>query len=442
MDVLKEEKEYKVTEWSRGVIKRVVPDPQDLTVAQTVEIGFFGDIGVKNLTVNIDSDKFAPFGTKREPDEWKEKIKVGDEIDCCDNCKVWRTSTVIKLDPRGEEAAMPMLTIGFRRYTAMGDKSDTMGSFFGFSQSCDERVGQWSVRIQRPLTYVKETGISVPVGTTTSTGSSLKGESVVSLYSKEQDESDLLLMTDKDATIFAIERLKCKSTALVELVNRFGEKGGFKKILELVADKDTSIDAVHFIIKSLGGLAENLHKSFVDKFVQALADALMSKFMNSTEAHLRNFRKEKVAEMIDTLFNRLMARLLPNFEVQVAKSKFSLKLGVLYMQQKFLQKRIEGAKFIDFVCNQAISQPEVELRQQLVTELKEANILDEFFSKTKVHSYLIQSSEGFIKIMIKQKQMTAEDLEMIWTNVSTDEDMRVEFYKVISGVSVEGAEQL
>jgi hypothetical protein len=27
VDVLKEDKEYRVTEWSRGVIKRVVPDP-------------------------------------------------------------------------------------------------------------------------------------------------------------------------------------------------------------------------------------------------------------------------------------------------------------------------------------------------------------------------------------------------------------------------------
>lgn len=48
--------------------------------------------------------------------------------------------------------------------------------------------------------------------------------------------------------------------------------------------------------------------------MQPLADALMSKFMGSTEAHLRNFRKEKVTEMIDTLFDRLMARLVPNFD--------------------------------------------------------------------------------------------------------------------------------
>lgn len=112
------------------------------------------------------------------------------------------------------------------------------------------------------------------------------------------------------------------------------------------------------------------------------------------------------------------------------------------MQQKFLTKRVEGSKFIDLVCNQAILQPAVELRQQLVSELKEAKILDEFFSKTKVHHYLIQNCEGFFKIMIKQQAILDEDLDMIWSNVSLNEDTRVEFYKVISGVSVEGADQL
>lgn len=154
----------------------------------------------------------------------------------------------------------------------------------------------------------------MPVGTTPQTGSTLKGDPQVVLYNKDQDDSDLVLMQDKDAVIFVIERLKCKSTAYCELINRFGANGGFQKILRLVGDKDTSIDAVYYLIKGLGGLAENIHKSFLDQFVQPLADALMSKFMGSTEAHLRNFRKEKVTEMIDTLFDRLMARLVPNFD--------------------------------------------------------------------------------------------------------------------------------
>ena len=44
--------------------------------------------------------------------------------------------------------------------------------------------------------------------------------------------------------------------------------------------------------------------------------------------------------------------------------------------------------------------------------------------------------------MIKQKAVTQDMLEMMWTSVSSDEDMRVEFYKVISLIGVDGADQL
>ena len=48
---------------------------------------------------------------------------------------------------------MPMIKVGFRQYSNMGDKEDSMGKFFGFSEKLDEHIGSYTVRIQKPSTY-------------------------------------------------------------------------------------------------------------------------------------------------------------------------------------------------------------------------------------------------------------------------------------------------
>lgn len=49
-----------------------------------------------------------------------------------------------------------------------------------------------------------------------------------------------------------------------------------------------------------------------------------------------------------------MARLLSYFDSQVQKQIFNLNIGVLYLRQNFLERRIDGAKLIDHVCKQAL----------------------------------------------------------------------------------------
>ena len=61
----------------------------------------------------IHSDKFAIYNTKREPDEWRAKLKKGDVIDAQDKCNTWYEATVITGEER-TDALMPMIKVGFR----------------------------------------------------------------------------------------------------------------------------------------------------------------------------------------------------------------------------------------------------------------------------------------------------------------------------------------
>ena len=79
------------------------------------------------------------------------------------------------------------------------------------------------------------------------------------------------------------------------------------------------------------------------------------------------------------------------FDLQVLKSQLSVKVGILFMKQDFLEKRIDGAKLIDQVCKRAVSEignsntstgkinPSKNLIEDLISTLIEAKVLELFF---------------------------------------------------------------
>lgn len=56
------------------------------------------------------------------------------------------------------------------------------------------------------------------------------------------------------------------------------------------------------------------------------------------------------------VWQNLLTRRMSYFDLQVLKSKLTVKVGILFMKQSFLEKRIDGAKLVDAVCKTAINQ--------------------------------------------------------------------------------------
>jgi hypothetical protein len=78
-------------------------------------------------------------------------------------------------------------------------------------------------------------------------------------------------------------------------------------------------------------------------------------------------KRERVEELVTTLWEKIMARLYTNFDSQVQKNILNLEIGVLLLKLNFMEKRIEGAKFIDNICKNSLTQVKSTLQKSDIT---------------------------------------------------------------------------
>jgi hypothetical protein len=101
-----------------------------------------------------------------------------------------------------------------------------MGAYFGFSEKMDEHIGSFTVRVQKPYTYCNKSSTSKPTLQT-------EVKPMVSQNS-EQDKTDMLMLDQPNTIIYSTERNQCKSSMLVQMVNKFGQEDGFNRILDCI----------------------------------------------------------------------------------------------------------------------------------------------------------------------------------------------------------------
>ena len=69
--------------------------------------------------------------------------------------------------------------------------------------------------------------------------------------------------------------------------------------------------------------------------------------MSATSAQLRLAKMARIEEIITLVWQKCLLRLMSYFDLQIVKNQITLKVGILFMKQTFLEKRIDGAKMID-----------------------------------------------------------------------------------------------
>ena len=93
--------------WAAAKVSELILDSKSSQIT-SIKLKFVNDISVNELCCPIDSEKFAPYNSKREPDEWRATLKKGDVVDALDRCNTWYEATVIKGEERSE-FIMPMV---------------------------------------------------------------------------------------------------------------------------------------------------------------------------------------------------------------------------------------------------------------------------------------------------------------------------------------------
>jgi hypothetical protein len=101
------------------------------------------------------------------------------------------------------------------------------------------------------------------------------------------DGMDILLYSHSDDEIvYALERKKCKSTLIVEFINKFGGLGGFELILEKcskMGEDSISLDFMYYYIDILSNCYIMINRSYFCDYLTKLTNGVKNKLLNATK---------------------------------------------------------------------------------------------------------------------------------------------------------------
>ena len=208
--------------WSTGKIKEINKENMLIVLVD-------GRSENEAITLPLSSYNIAPYGVHTDGYEWRKELKEGSKIDCIDTVGNWYRSTVISTKEREiEEQKIFMVKVGFRDYEDSEiNESDKEKAYNGWSKKYDEWLNPYSIRIQKPMTLTKVGKIACK-----------------KIYDEEDNEiiddsSDILINSAKGINTYAVLRSeKVKSMPIVDMINAFGNKGGFDNILKRVSDRN------------------------------------------------------------------------------------------------------------------------------------------------------------------------------------------------------------
>lgn len=85
--------------------------------------------------------------------------------------------------------------------------------------------------------------------------------------------------------IYALTRKKCRSTLLVKFLNRFGENGGFKLLVDKInqrGDDTMGLETLFYYLDCLSNCHIMINKIFVNEYLEILAEAVKGKVLSAT----------------------------------------------------------------------------------------------------------------------------------------------------------------
>ena len=241
-------------------------------------------------------EEIARPGTRCKDYEWRLNLQKGDEIDACSSSSTWCHAVI--LDTRESEtyeSDVPVkeVYVGFRRYDEEGDREDEEGrSYYETSNRDDD----WLV-VMDPRLAKKGTMVS-------------KHQNRDSEETMIDDSNDHIYTAGGDVVFALTRQMHCRSTFMIQMINKFGELGGFDLILNRIKNTENwaPIEVVTLLVSVVGNISLLLHKDFADEYIPSLKSAVWNNIVKSPESNIRNFTKERLDEIIEaceTLFKRL-----------------------------------------------------------------------------------------------------------------------------------------
>ncbi|CDW89068.1 ubiquitin carboxyl-terminal hydrolase family protein [Stylonychia lemnae] len=423
VDAVKIDYEFNLKMWAKGEIHSIVND--------IFLVAFENDI--KSLTSRFlpwYSPEIDRYDTKSSGDEWRASLQKGDLVDGYDSTKKWYQSQVqYRETVKDEDREVHRLRIGFRIYHPEGSKTDDdQRKYFGWSEKFDETIPAYSPRIQKFQTFAK-----VP-------GDNQKNVNNNSQYEETiDDQMDLLLFgrIPEEEQVYAVLRRRCRSSLLVNFLNRFGQLGGFQKILNKIEDdsnENLSLDLIQNYLECLVNCTGMFNKIFLDKFLPKLDAAVRKRLLNLSQAQIRNLKKDKIDSIISFTIGGLQSRMKTYKQREYEKSLLSLEVGCIFLEQSFLERRIDGAKMIQEVCKTANISTftySIDTIQNNQERIQDRSLITEVIQRIKQR----KRTEDLLKLLLSQNSLNQEELEYIWNSFKIDEAIKIELFRVFNELS-------
>lgn len=228
-----------------------------------------------------------------------------------------------------------------------------------------------------------------------------------------------------------------RSASFPLFINKFGKNMGFDYILEILADKTKwcPVQYVSAYMSILGCCAAYMYEPFVKKYAPKIITLVMANVLNSPEANIRNFNKDKLAA-IHTGLESLCKRLYSVKEVQSKMESFGLDVAILCINSDFLEIKLQGIKNISELCKKARTRELYFLDENsLIERLREQRVLEGIL---KGHVQLISKSSEIMRLLLTKDSANSQDLDLIWNSIKKgDYETKTSLFSKLSDITWE-----
>lgn len=129
------------------------------------------------------------------------------------------------------------------------------------------------------------------------------------------------------------------------MTNKFGELGGFDKIISLIKGQGEGLQfplsLIGMFLLQFANLQNYTEKTFAERFASDVSQTLMGRLDNLTDAELKELDKE-VPKKIIAVVEAFIQICQPNTKVCEISETYELIIAKKYLQSPFFEKRIRG----------------------------------------------------------------------------------------------------
>lgn len=220
------------------------------------------------------------------------------------------------------------------------------------------------------------------------------------LYSEEsmKDYCDILLDNGNFKGIAVPRPELCKSLDIIYFINHMHNKKFFDLVLDRL-NPDTPLEVTIEMIGIIAALGRLFHRRFAHLYLPLLTDRITKYLLNSSEANIRSFTKEKL-DMVFVSLDEFNCRI--NGPIGKRQHRFYLQpqLAKLFIESPFLERKLNSLSIISELIKTARHEEYLndEIRK-LQLWIEENKIIDKLYQEG-AHSELISRSSDVLRLYL------------------------------------------